>query len=167
MPADGPRYAPGRPLPPYRYLPGTDPHPITDPRGHSFGHRAERPEVPPPDRWADCPEYLWAVDLHNAGYWWEAHEAWEGLWQTLDKTGEQAIFIQGLIQVSAALLKARMGSAEGMRILVGTALAKLRPVAARGTYMGIDLQTFLPRVEALKDLTPPLPDERIPRIRLA
>ncbi len=31
--------------------------------------------------------FLWGLDLFNHGYYWEAHEAWEGLWQVADRDG--------------------------------------------------------------------------------
>ena len=39
------RYAPDIPLPPYAYLPGRDPHPIRDPKGHMHGVE-DAPEDP-------------------------------------------------------------------------------------------------------------------------
>ena len=36
-----PRYAPDRDLPPYAFLPGRDPHPTRDPKGHSYASSAE------------------------------------------------------------------------------------------------------------------------------
>jgi predicted metal-dependent hydrolase len=89
------------------------------------------------------------VDLHNFAYWWEAHEAWEGLWQLTDKRCEQAQFLQGLIQVSAALLKRHMGSPEGSEILFGEAIGRLAPIAnAHPRYMGLDLPEYLGKVAA-------------------
>ncbi len=75
---------PSRNRPPYSYVPGGPfPHPIREPSGHSYGHRTEA--VPPiePDGWRDSPAYLRGIDLFNAGYYWEAHEAWEPLWHAL------------------------------------------------------------------------------------
>ena len=164
---DWPRYAGQRALPPYRYVPGLNPHPVSDPAGHSHGHRPERVRVPAPEDWAACAPYLWAVDLHNFAYWWEAHEAWEGLWQETDKKGTQARFLQGLIQVSAGLLKAHLGSAAGRTVLLNEALAKLRETAAgHPRYMGLDVADYVRKVEACLALPLPLPAESIPMIRL-
>ena len=61
------RYLPRRPFPPYAFLPGRDPHPTSDPRGHSF--RAE-PEPParwlPAERWQDNDDYLFASAWNRA-----------------------------------------------------------------------------------------------------
>ncbi|MER9007639.1 DUF309 domain-containing protein [Mesorhizobium sp. M0862] len=29
--------------------------------------------------------FRWGIDLFNHGYYWEAHEAWEPLWQTANQ----------------------------------------------------------------------------------
>ena len=116
------------------------------------------------------PPYRYGADLHNFAYWWEAHECWEGLWQLTDKRGEQALFLQGLIQVSAGLLKAHLGSQAGTKVLLGEALRKLEGVAAaHPRYMGLDLNAYAARVRACLDAAQqalPLPAERIPMIRL-
>ncbi|MDB5044058.1 MAG: hypothetical protein JWQ08_108 [Deinococcus sp.] len=43
------------------------------------------------------------IRLFNAGHWWEAHEAWEGVW--LRATGEERACLQALILLAAALHK--------------------------------------------------------------
>ena len=168
---DWPRYAPERPLPPYRYVPGLNPHPVSDPRGHSHGHRPATQDPPAPEAWASCADYRYAVDLHNFAYWWEAHEAWEGIWQHLDKAGEQGQFLQGLIQTSAGLLKSHLGSREGTRILLTEGLLRLRGLDYP-RYMGVDLPGHRARIEACLEAleagtTSALPRERLPMIRLA
>ena len=95
------RYCPQQPFPPYRHLPGVTPHPIRDPLGHSYGIEEEENENPlPPEMWQQNEAYLHGVDLYNFSYWWEAHEAWEGLWHQAEDT--YRLFLQGLIQVSAS-----------------------------------------------------------------
>ncbi|MCF6180357.1 MAG: DUF309 domain-containing protein, partial [Geopsychrobacter sp.] len=89
-----------RPFPAYRYLPFQPgmAHPRNDPGGHSY---AEEEEYLPPFAiadWPDCVSYLYAVDLFNHGYWWEAHEAWEAVWLAAGQTSEGGRFVQGLIQ---------------------------------------------------------------------
>ena len=61
------RYAPGRDFPPYAYLPGRDPHPTRDPEGHSYGEEETPPPYMAPEEWASNEEYLFGVDLYNAG----------------------------------------------------------------------------------------------------
>src|SRR5262245_57964835 len=109
------RYCPDRPLPPYSYITGLSPHPISDPRGHSFGH-TEAPAKPlDSSSWQSNENYLYAIDLFNHGFYWEAHEAWESLWHAAERAGPTADFLKGLIKLAAAGVKAREGRAAGVR----------------------------------------------------
>jgi hypothetical protein len=163
------RYAPGRAFPSYAYLPGRDPHPTGDPRGHSY---REAPPPPAahvaPERWAEDEDYLFGVDLYNHGYLWEAHEVWEGLWHAAKHDPVQADYLQGLIQCAAACLKVRMDQPRGVEKLAGLALARLERVAAaaRGEYMGLDVRRFADRFREFAAAAPTSDDER-PRIELA
>lgn len=49
------------------------------------------------------PELQAGARLFNAGEWWEAHEAWEGVWAT--SAGTERSFVQALILLAAALHK--------------------------------------------------------------
>ena len=66
-----------------------------------------------------------AARLWRAGAYWEAHEALETLWRKA--AGEERCFLQGLIQLAAALEARRRGHAEGAR----RNLAKARRKAER------------------------------------
>src|SRR5438034_61382 len=68
------RLVPEQPFPAYSYVPGHFPHPLSDPRGHSFGVQPERPASLDPEHWRLSRPYLYALDLFNYGYYWEAHE---------------------------------------------------------------------------------------------
>ena len=105
--------------------------------------------------WRENELYLFGVDLFNDGYWWEAHAAWEALWQT---TGSEATarFLQGLIQIAAALVQERAGRAIGARRLASKGVARLRGLlrelgAASGgrafRFMGVDVDGFATVVE--------------------
>lgn len=133
------------PLPAYRYVPGRTPHPVRDRRGHSFG-KAERVDVLDPERWRDCETYLFGVDLLNLGYWWEAHEALEGLWRAAGRESELGSLLQGLILVAAALLKHSMGSEGPARHLAARGCEKLR--RAPEGLLGIDGRDLAHQVEA-------------------
>lgn len=141
-----------RPFPPYRYVPGLHPHPVAHPDGHSFNPAGEHPAAGPllpPEEWRESEDYLYGIDLYNHGYWWEAHEAWEGLWQQTDKRGTQGHFLQGLIQLSAAHLKRHMGQDEGMRRLLERACEHLQAAQAAlppaPPFMGVDIRGHLQR----------------------
>lgn len=146
-----PRCCPRRPFPLYRHIPGVTPHPIRDPAGHSFGiDESTRPQVSSPESWRTNEDYLYGVDLYNFAYWWEAHEAWEGLWHHAED--EYRLFLQGLIQISAALIKHHMRMPRPVHTLSTAGSDKLREVLLKlkpstETYMGINLNEFLSRLD--------------------
>jgi hypothetical protein len=161
------RYAPRRSLPRYAFLPGRDPHPTRDARGHSFG--IAEPEVGylAPDRWRENEEYLFGVDLYNHGFLWEAHEAWESLWHKAKHDPEQADMLQGLIQCSAASLKIPMEQPAGLKKLSDAGTGRIESVAQRAGphFMGLDLWDFIHEFRAFAASEPQSADER-PRIVL-
>ena len=52
----------------------------------------ERPDPPDPEQWHLCRPYLYGIDLFNDGYYWEAHEVWEGLWHACGLRGQPRAF---------------------------------------------------------------------------
>lgn len=120
-----------RPLPPYSYVPGHEqPHPVTDPRGHLYGRAHEPPiasdtlatiATEPDSRrralaalLAVNPDWLYALELFNGGFYWEAHEAWERFWHCLGRTTAEARLVQGLVHMAAACVKIREGKPVGV-----------------------------------------------------
>jgi hypothetical protein len=99
-----PRWLPQKRLPPYAYLPGKKPHPVRHPAGHSY-HVEPTPVAAEVSLSSDA--FLWGLDLFNHGYYWEAHEAWEGLWQVADRDDPLRMLFKGLILLSAAGVKVR------------------------------------------------------------
>jgi predicted metal-dependent hydrolase len=141
---DRPRYG-RQPFPPYTYVPGHAPHPVSDPRGHMHGHIAA--SVPPlnPTAWQASPAYLEAVDLFNHGYYWEAHETWESLWHAAGRGGATGIWLKALIKLAAAAVKAREGNPVGVerharrsRELIGELRSLLQdsPISYCGMQLG-------------------------------
>lgn len=108
------RLVPDEPFPPYSYVPGRFPHPLSDPAGHSYAHPIQPPAALDPQAWRRSRAYCLAVDLFNHGYYWEAHEAWEGLWHAAGRRGALADFLKGLIKLAAAGVKAREGRLAGV-----------------------------------------------------
>ena len=158
-----PRYAPAIALPPYAYVPGHGhPHPLNDPRGHSYaarGRHAPEPlaadgagpesgaaadgaaaglpdaQVLPSDHLArvgDDLRWLHALDLFNEGLFWEAHEAWEDVWHARGRTTPDARFVQGLIHLAAAAVKIREGKPAGVARHVARARELLGAPAMAG-----------------------------------
>ena len=155
-PEEPPPRCSARSLPPYRHVPGLTPHPVKDPRGHLYGHA--EPETSSscrdlPAGWSECGDYLYGVDLFNRAFLWEAHEAWEWVWIAAGKTTEPAGFVQGLIQVSAALLRHHLGTPRGAGNLVTRAWGRLEAVEQRLSetgeplYMGIPVEIWKQSVE--------------------
>ena len=142
-----PRLVPERPFPPYAYLPGLTPHPTRDPEGHSYGADHDPPAPPDPADWRACGDYLYGIDLFNHGFYWEAHEAWEGLWVACGRRGPTATYLQALINLAAAGFKARWGNARGMRANARTALELFESAARRSgsdgaRTMGLDVRAL-------------------------
>jgi hypothetical protein len=141
-PHGSPRLVPDERLPPYSYVTGLFPHPTRDPQGHSFGHIP--PNVAPvdPSHWAESRAYLLGCDLFNLGYYWEAHETWEGLWHACGRRGETADFLKGLIKLAAAGVKAREGRPQGVARHAARAAELFASVCeslGAESYCGLDL----------------------------
>ncbi len=135
------RYSPW-PLPLHRLIPGQSSAPV-EYRSGSSRHEAQAQEQwLGPDLWVNQKQYLYGIDLYNQGFWWEAHEAWEGLWRQIAGDPMSRGFLQGLIKISAAYLKCMTGHWRGAAILSlrGIELLKTNLIPKK-KYMGVDLQT--------------------------
>jgi hypothetical protein len=156
-----PRYS-SLQFPPYRFVAGLNPHPRRDPKGHAYG----KPEVPPPyvapDRWQENETYLFGIDLYNFAYWWECHEALEGLWHLTGHRGDEAQFLQGLIQTAAANLKRHVGQKDAARRLARESVERLASLKTR-RFMGVELGPF---IRAVNDHHLDEDTNRIPLIAL-
>jgi uncharacterized protein len=144
-----PRYSP-RELPPYSYVTGQFPHPIRDAAGHSYGLPPETVEPIDESSWRTNATWLWAIDLFNHGFYWEAHEAWEGLWHAAGRRGATADFLKGLIKLAAAGVKHREGRPEGVRRHATRASALLSPSRGRNVF-GVNVDLLLAAAERWKD----------------
>jgi len=128
----------GRPFPPYRHLPGTTPHPERSPQGHMYRVREPAAHRLTQDGWAENEDFLFGVDLFNAGYFWEAHTFWERLWALEETSPEIRRFLQAIIQTAAACLKIRQGQVAGARKLLDRAGLE----SLDGQKLGIDLHAL-------------------------
>lgn len=140
-----PRYT-DRPFPSYRFIPGKSPHPTRNPNGHSYNKPLEELTSFASKQWQTCDVYLYGIDLFNYGYWWEAHEALENVWIAAGRKTETGLFIQGLIQISAAHLKKLQGFNIPAKQLATKGLEKMKHV--NGIYLGIDVSNFRCSVES-------------------
>ena len=131
-----PRYA-VHPFPSYHFVPGKNPHPRRDPRGHSYGKPEPKPSAFQPEDWHHSEEYLYGIDLYNYAYWWECHEVFEGLWHAVGRNTEQGNFFQALIQLAAANLKLFTGNHQAAEKLLTSGMIRLQKIPR--FYMGIDV----------------------------
>jgi predicted metal-dependent hydrolase len=141
------------PLPATRYLPGAEP-------------RQVRPHAEPA-AWAtldDAELWAYAVDLFNARYYWEAHEAWERLWRAAAPHSAEAAALKGLIQIAAALLKVQVGNEGAARRLASRGVALLCGAAERREALhGLRLAAVARAARArLIDVADPLTPEQVP-----
>jgi hypothetical protein len=155
-------------LPAYRHVPGLTPHPITDPLGHLYG-KGEWLSMPErlslPADWRRCDPYLFGVDLFNRRYLWEAHEAWEVVWNAVGHESPPGVFVQGLIQAAAALLQAHrcvIGGALTLAAKADAKLARTEPLAVRGRYMGVSVESWRRAMNEAVRGTGPFPLLRVP-----
>lgn len=175
MPPDrfAPRYFTTGRFPSYRYVPGVHPHPLRDPAGHSYQASSVAAAVSSwkSDEWRCLENWLWGVDLFNAFFFWEAHEAWENLWEVRPRDSLPGLFLQGLIQFAAALIKVHLRSVDAAMRLAERGTAKLERVAAdRSWLLGLQVadtrESFCRYFDPLeKRILPPL-DASVPALLL-
>lgn len=140
------RLLPDEPLPAYAHVPGRTPHPFSDPDGHSYGQTPVNEELDPA-RWQECRAYLRGVDLFNHGYYWEAHETWEGLWRAA-RRGTTANFLKGLIQLAVAGVKHLQGLPDGVLVHARRVTELFRGVGET-RYLGCDVPALIALAEQI------------------
>jgi hypothetical protein len=148
------RFLPEEPFPPYSFVPGLNPHPEAEPAAQAVQAALSMPE---PEHWQECRPYLRGLDLFNHGYYWEAHEVWEGLWHACGREGPRADFLKGLIKLAAAGVKVREGQPEGVRGHAARAAELFREVAGvQGPhYFGLSLQELAGWADEIAGNPPP------------
>jgi hypothetical protein len=124
-----------------------------------------------PDEWRTLDDWLYGVDLFNHFYFWEAHEAWEGLWAAAERQSAPSLLLQGLIQIAAALLKTHMRVLLGAHTLSAGGLDKLgRAAALQPRLLGLDTRATWERFAAyfapLGRNGLPIIDARVPALQL-
>jgi len=85
------------------------------------------------------PLYVRGIEYFNACEFFEAHEAWEEIWQ--EEFGPSRKFYQGLIQAAVALHHFGNGNIRGAKKVFFGSCGYLEPY--RPTFQGIDLDRFL------------------------
>lgn len=135
-------------FPPYRFIPGENPHPTENPGGHSYGKEEKKLTAFDPAQWQRNEPYLYGVDLYNHGYWWESHEAFEGLWRMTARGDIARDYLQGLIKISGAFIKWHLKKQQGMELLYKGAMRHLSEVRKSYChYMGVNIPEHLDKLE--------------------
>ncbi len=84
------------------------------------------------------------IRLFNDRFFFEAHEVLEGVWR--EEHGASKLFLQGLIQISAAYHHTQNGNLIGATTLLQRGAEKIRRYPAG--YLGIDTKDLLAHVDA-------------------
>ena len=116
-----------------------------------FKRRAPRPIVLDAE---DREEFSRGLALYRAGKFWDAHEAWEGVW--LKHPEPERLFIQGLILLAAAFHQQKRHIYKGATNHLKKALPKLEPFQPEFLDMSVRKVVDQARncLEALEDLGP-------------
>lgn len=85
--------------------------------------------------------------LFNHQLFFEVHEVLEARW--LQETGQEKLFLQGLIQIAVAFYHLENANLRGAQMLLQDGMAKLSPY--RPAFLGVELQEFLTRLEACRE----------------
>ena len=89
--------------------------------------------------------FLDALNLFNKQKWYEAHDAFEDIWNTVD--GDERQIVQGILQVSVSQLHLSKGNINGATILMGEGLGRIKN--RTNINLGIDLESFCKCLEEL------------------
>ena len=132
-------------LPPVPHLPGQTPRP--DPALFAAFHASVAPGMAVADL-ARSAAFAGGLAAFDAGYFWEAHELWEPVWMALPAGGAERLYLQGLIQLANAGLKARMGRGAASAKCLARADALLAESVRRDGGAGLGLAGE--RLEAMR-----------------
>ena len=86
-----------------------------------------------------------ALNLFNNHDWYEAHDAFEEIWYSVD--GDERQVIQGILQVSVSQFHLSKGNLNGATILLGEGLGRIK--SRTKINLGIDLESFCRCLETL------------------
>ena len=137
-------------LPPYTYVPGVVPHPIS----HPDGHMHDAGELP--ENWPDEKVLQWGVRLFNSGFYWESHEVWEHLWLKFGRVTDEAGTVKGLIKLAACGVKCLESNLNGAVRHASRAEELLNASVASELFASIDLNRAQ-HLAATARTAPPIP----------
>ncbi len=105
-----------------------------------------------------------AIDLFNNQKWYEAHDAFEDIWN--DLVGDERQVVQGILQISVSQFHLNKGNVNGAMILIGEGLGRIRYRISDN--LGIDLLTLCGNLESLLNklhTNMPLNDSDVPFLK--
>lgn len=129
------RYAPQIAFPSIKYLPGEGVHPAKAPVGTIQDARYESISF---DQ-----GFYFALDLFNAGFYWEVHEFLERYWHR-ENNSDVRLVLQILIQLSALAIKKIKNQSGGVPGLILAVEGKLQSLLQKSfnEYRGLSLGTI-------------------------
>ena len=86
-----------------------------------------------------------ALKLFNSQQWYEAHDAFEDIWNGL--YGDERQVVQGILQVSVSQFHLNKGNLNGAMILLGEGLGRIKYRSS--VDLGLDLSLFCISLESL------------------
>ena len=86
-----------------------------------------------------------ALNLFNNQKWYEAHDAFEEIWNELD--GDERQIIQGILQVAVSQFHLSKGNTNGAMILLGEGLGRIKTRVS--TNLSVDLRSFCKSLESI------------------
>ena len=86
-----------------------------------------------------------AIDLFNNQKWYEAHDAFEDIWN--DLVGDERQIVQGILQVSVSQFHLNKGNVNGAMILIGEGLGRIKGRVSDD--LGIDLMSLCSNLESI------------------
>ena len=86
-----------------------------------------------------------ALNHFNNHEWYEAHDVFEEIWNSVD--GDERQVIQGILQVSVSQFHLSKGNLNGATILLGEGLGRIK--TRTNLNLGIDLESFCKCLEDL------------------
>ncbi|MCC5987981.1 MAG: DUF309 domain-containing protein [Pararhodobacter sp.] len=138
------------PLPSHAYLPGQTPR---HPEGAFDQLRESARAGMSAEALAFSAAFRAGIFYLEKGYFWEAHEVLEPVWMALPHGASERHFLQALIQLANARLKARMGRPRAVARLgamVLRHLADCRDAGGGAAVMGVALAPIEAEAEAME-----------------
>ena len=101
------------------------------------------------DELADCSAFKHGLMYLDEGYFWEAHEVLEPIWMALPEHSDERRFVQGIIQLANASLKAEMNRPKAV-IRLCTIARDLLSGKDENYVMNLDRAVYLKRIDELE-----------------